>query len=390
MMSKQPPPPQNQHDFTPALPPVMASLHNKPASEILAELNKMPLFMTTIEENDDVEALRALAYEGSPLEVASGFKENGNECFSKKKWKDAKIFYEKAIDVLLIEERKRQHGDKSSNEASFEIEGEKQLEISLLEICLVNRSACHLELQNYRSAIQDCGKALQINPRNIKAYYRSSKALLALNRVIEAKDACECGLAIDPNNKSLCSIATAIVHRSSIVAIKEKKMLERAERERLEAKTLKAALQARNIIIRKTSQPPDMDEVKIKLVPDPVDPTSTLCFPTLLLYPMNMESDLIKEYNETQCLNDHLKYILPLPWDSEHKYTLQSVDCYIETSTGGISKIGKKVPLLKILATGSIEVLDELIKIFVVPRLNAAAWVADFKKRNTLKASSLN
>ncbi|POS85092.1 hypothetical protein EPUL_002057 [Erysiphe pulchra] len=354
-MSKQSP---NQDDFTPDLPPVMASLHNKPASEILAELNKMPLFMTNIEENDDVEALRALAYEGTPHEVASGFKENGNECFLKRKWKDAKIFYEKAIDVLLIEERKRQHGP------STETDREKQLEISLLEICLVNRAACHLELQNYRSAIQDCGKALQINPRNIKAYYRSSKALLALDRIIELKT----------------------LHRSSMLAMKEKETLKRAERERLEAKTLKAALQARNIIVHKTSKPPDMDEVKIKLVPDSIDPTSTLCFPTLFLYPMNMESDLVKEFNETQCLNDHLEYILPPPWDIEHTYTLQSVDCYVETINGGLSKVGKKVPLLKVLATGSIEVLDELIKVFVVPRLNADAWVADFKKRKSIKA----
>ncbi|RKF65893.1 Hsp70/Hsp90 co-chaperone CNS1 [Erysiphe neolycopersici] len=384
-MSKKTPNPPNHNDFTPSLPPAIAPLHDKPASEILAELNKMPLFMTTMEENDDVEALRALAYEGTPLEVAGGFKEHGNESFSKKKWKDAKIFYEKAIDVLLIEEQKRQRGDIGSSEASTETEREKQQEISLLEICLVNRAACHLELQNYRSAIHDCGKALKINPRNIKAYYRSSKALLALDKLIEAKDACECGLAIDPNNKSLCSIAKAIVHRSSILAMKEKETLERAEKKRLETKTLKAALQARNIIVRKTSQPSDMDEVKIKLVPDPVDPTSTLCFPTLFLYPMNMESDLIKEFNETQCLNDHLEYILPLPWDMEHTYTLQSVECYVETTTGGLSKVGKKVPLLKVLATGSIVVLDELIKIFVVPRSNAAAWVADFKKRKNLK-----
>ncbi|KHJ32795.1 putative tpr repeat protein [Erysiphe necator] len=375
----------SQDEFLPALPPAMVPFHNKSANEILADLNKMPLFMTTIEENDDVEALRALAYEGTPLEVASGFKENGNECFSKKKWKDAKIFYGKAIDVLLVEQRKRQGDNIESSLASSQIEREKQQETLLLEICLVNRAACHLELQNYRSTIQDCGKALQTNPRNIKAYYRSSKALLALGRVTEAKDACECGLSIDTDNKSLCSLITAITQQSSNIAKKEKERCERVERERIEAKTLKAALAARDIIICKTGQSLDMDGERIKLVPDPLDPSSTLSFPTLFLYPISLQSDFIREFNEKECISDHLEYILPLPWDSECIYTPTSVDCYVEGRTGGLSKIGKNVPLLRVLVSGKIEIIDELIKIFVVPKANAADWIKEFKSKKSLK-----
>lgn len=53
----------------------------------------------------------------------------------------------------------------------------------------------------------------------------------------------------------------------------------------------------------------------------------------------------------------------------------------METTTGGLIKVGKKVPLLKVLSSGSVEVVDDLIKIFVVPRTRAEAWVKDFKDK---------
>lgn len=367
-----------ENETTPALPPLIASSHNKSSDEILAELNKVPLFMTTLEQNSDVEALQALAYEGTAFEVASDFKNSGNECFVKKNWKDAKIFYEKAINVLSTEVRLWQNGEKS--EANTKVE-KKQI-VSLLELCLINRAACHLELKNYRSCTQDCGKALEINGKNIKAYYRSSKALLALNRITEANDACACGLAIDSKNSSLLSLSAAIAQQSSILAAKNLEKHERENKNLLEAKTLNAALLARNITLRKTAQAPEMEDARIKLVPDPGDPTSSLCFPTLLLYPLHLESDFIKAFNETQCINNHLEYIFPLPWDCENLYTQLGVECYVETVDGDLSKVGKNMSLLKVLTTSKIEIVDELVKIFVIPKAKVAEWLKDFKKKN--------
>ncbi|RKF71838.1 Hsp70/Hsp90 co-chaperone cns1 [Golovinomyces cichoracearum] len=370
----------SEKETTPALPPLLASSHNKSSDELLAELNKIPLFMTTLEQNSDLEAIQAIAYEGTALEVASDFKNSGNECFVKKHWKDAKTFYEKAIDVLSTEVRKWQRGEKSEANTKFE---KKQI-VSLLELCLVNRAACHLELQNYRSCIQDCGRALQINGKNIKAYYRSSKALLALNRITEADDACACGLAIDSKNSSLLSVSTAIAQQSTILTAKNLEKHQREKKNLLEAKMLNAALSARNITLRKTAQPPEMEDACIKLMPDPQDPTSSLCFPTLFLYPLHLESDFIKAFNETQCINDHLEYIFPLPWDLENMYTKLGVECYVETVDGDLSKVGKKISLLKVLTTNKIEIVDEFVKIFVIPKAKAADWLKDFKKNKVL------
>lgn len=371
-----------QDGTTPSLPPAMAAMKNKSGEEILKDLNKIPLFMTELEENDELEAMKALAYEGTPAEVAQNFKEQGNESFRERRWGDAKEFYGKAVGLLLVEVRKRQKGEKT--EASEE---EVKKEIAILEACLVNRAACHLELKNFRSCTLDCASALRINGKNVKAYYRSAKALLALNKILEADDACARGLAIDPENKPLQVIAKEIIKKNEELAAKRKKEQEREARKRLEDVTLKAALKARGIKTRKTDQPPEMEDAKISLVPDPVDPTSTLSFPAVLLYPLHLESDFIKSFNEMDVLGDHLGYIFPLPWDREGKYTPNGVECYMETVTGGLVKVGRKVSLLKVLSSGNIEVVDEVVKMFVVPKDKATEWIDDFKKKKAAEKS---
>lgn len=370
-----------QDGSTPSLPPALEAVRGKTSDEILADLNKMPLFMTELEENDDLEAIRALAYEGTPAEVAQGFKERGNEAFKEKKWADAKEFYGKGVEVLQVEERKRKAGQTPQTGEEKTSEEEIQNEKNIWEICLVNRAACHLELKNFRSCTQDCAAALRLNPKNIKAYYRSSRALLSLSKILEADDACARGLAIDPENAPLKAVAAQIIKKNEAVAEKARKEAERENRAKQERYIRSAALVARGIRTIKTAQPPEMEDAKIEMVPDPMDPTSTLSFPCVLLYPLHLESDFIKAFNELQSLNDHLSYIFPLPWDVQGIYTPKSVECYMETMTGGLIKVGKKVSLLKTLSEGNVEIIDEVVRIFVVPSARSAEWITEFKRK---------
>ncbi|KAL1877809.1 HSP70/90 co-chaperone [Paecilomyces lecythidis] len=364
----------------PRMPPAMESVKSHTADEILEMMNKTPLFMTDLENAGDEEgnnvmldAIRAIQNEGTRGEVAQNFREQGNESAKAKMWRDAKEFYGKAIAVLAVKEDRWEKPE--------DPEAEKKLLREVEEASYANRALCNLELRNYRSTTLDCASALKVNPKNIKAYYRSSAALLALDKIEEAEDACSRGLKLDPNNKSLQQVASKIAARKAVVeriAAKKKEEEERARKEKL---ILNTALRARQIRTRMTNQPPDMEDAKIQMVPDPLSPESTLVFPTVFLYPVHAQSDFIKAFSEMETISDHLSYIFPLPWDTEQEYTLNSVECYMETTTGGLIKAGKKLPLLKILAGGKVEVVDELVRINVVPTNKAAKWIAEMKAR---------
>ncbi|KAI1448177.1 TPR-like protein [Annulohypoxylon stygium] len=361
----------------PELSPGRAMTEKKTVDEVVAELKKTPFFMTELEENDDTEALKALAYEGTPFEVGSEFKDQGNECFRSKRWADAKEFYTKGVLVLAAEERKRAKGETQDPEITEEdIKGQR----SVLESLYVNRAACHLELRNYRSCWLDCAAALRLNDKNVKAYYRSARAFLAVGRIEEADDACARGLALDEDNKPLKAVAQDIIKKHTEITAKQKKEAERLATEKRREYLVKASLAARNIKTRTTAQPPEMEDAKLQLVPDPDDPRSSLSFPAVLLYPVHLQSDFVKAFGEMESLADHLEYVFPLPWDAAKEYTLAGVECYMETVSGGLIKVGKKVPLLKVLS-GNVEVVDEVVRFFVLPKAKAAAWVEEFKTK---------
>lgn len=366
----------------PSLPPGLAMASNMTSEEILADLNKSPLFMTELEENDDIAALQAINYDGSALENGAGFKDRGNECFKARGYVDAREFYAQGIQVLAAEERKRANGEITKDpDGVVDSEDEIAAQKDMLESLYVNRAACNLELDNYRSCWLDCTAALRLNPRNLKAYYRAARALLKVDRIEEADDMCARGLTFDEENKALRAVGEDIVKRATQLDAKRKRDEEREATARRRDMLLKAALTARNIPTRSTPKPPEMEDAKVCLVPDQDDPRSKLAFPTLLLYPVNYESDFIKSFEETQSLEDHLGYVFPLPWDEAGVYTLSNVNAYVETTEGGLLKMGKRVPLLKVLSTGKVEVVDQVVKIFVLPVDKADAWIKTYKEQ---------
>lgn len=201
-----------------------------------------------------------------------------------------------------------------------------------------------------------------------------------MDKIPEALDACQSGLQYDAGNSALKLLLPKIQKRGEHLAQLETKRRERAERTRLEQLTLKNALKTRKIPTRTTDRPPEMPEAAIALA-DPLNISSTLSFPVMLLYPVHAQTDFIKQFQESDSLNQHLAYILPVPWDEEDEYNLENVDCYIETIEGGLIKAGKKLSMIKLLSSGKVEVVDGLVKVQVLPRNKAAQWMEDFETR---------
>lgn len=197
----------------------------------------------------------------------------------------------------------------------------------------------------------------------------------------EALDVCNRGLKLDQENVAMRTLMEKIQKRSRVKEAQHKRRKEEELRKQKEEAMLKTALAAREIQIRGPTAPPDMTDVAIRLSPDPLSPKSTLEFPLMLLYPMHNQSDFIKAYGEKDALIDHLGYIFPLPWDEKAQYKQESVDCFMDTTSGGMMKVGKKLSLLKILSGGKTEVVDGLVRIHVVPQELAAAWIEEVKKK---------
>ena len=147
-----------------ALPPAMASMKSQTADEVLKEMNRIPLFMTTLDETDGeggentgLEALKALAYEGTRAEVAENFRHQGNDLARGKRWSDAKEFYDKAIAALKVPRRPQDAEDHANIEVvEIDEETEQKKERDIEEACYVNRALCNLEKSMARFILLCC------------------------------------------------------------------------------------------------------------------------------------------------------------------------------------------------------------------------------------------
>ena len=145
------------------MPPAMAEVKAQSTEELLKEMNRMPLFMTSLDETDGeggenmaLEALKAMAYEGTRAEVAENFRQQGNECARAKQWTDAKEFYDKAIASLKGPQHYNPDPDAEGPgviPVEVDAEEETKKETAIAEAVYVNRALCNLE----KSTLQACG-----------------------------------------------------------------------------------------------------------------------------------------------------------------------------------------------------------------------------------------
>ncbi|KAK0453289.1 40S ribosomal protein S7 [Armillaria borealis] len=294
--------------------------------EKLAELDSVPLFMKSLPEDTDdvaIAALQELAYEGTPDEQAQNFKEQGNEYFKGKRYREALGFYSQGVDA-------------------------KPTDAVLQEALLCNRAACNLELQNYGSVLKDCSKALTLNPKSSKAYYRSAMALVSLQRVDEAIDCCTRCLEHDVDNKGV----RGVLERATKIKVeKERKEKERQERLRKEQEAqrkINSAFKERNIVVV-----PKPDGSQNPYAPhfDPEDPTGrALIIPVFFLYPQYAMSDVVPEFVEDTPFAEHLKAMFPPQtgppeWDTKGEYVDGQIVIYAMTRRKRLLKVGKKMSL---------------------------------------------
>ncbi|KAF8211486.1 hypothetical protein K438DRAFT_1569148 [Mycena galopus ATCC 62051] len=339
--------------------------------EKLKEFDSIPLFMKSLpeEETDDptISALQALAHEGSPDEVAKNFKEQGNDYFKGKRYREAQGFYTQGIDA-------------------------KPTDVVLQEALLCNRAACNLELKNNGSVLRDCSKALTLNPKSSKAFYRSALALIALERADEALDCCDRCLTFDLDNKGVQTARLRAQQLKSDLEKKANKKLEELQKVKEAKYKMNVAFRERNLIAipnKAGSQNPYEPHF------DPDDPTeSTLIIPVFFLYPQHATSDVITEFAEDTAFAAHLSNMFPPQapppnWDTKGEYVEGKLVIYAMTHRKRLLKVGKKMTLRDVCTAAKgkegeprdgLEVKDGCLTFAVLPKGDVEKkWVEEYK-----------
>ncbi|CAK5262761.1 unnamed protein product, partial [Mycena citricolor] len=245
---------------------------------------------------------------------------------------------------------------------------------------------------NYGSVLRDCSKAITLNARSSKAYYRSALALVALDRAEEAIDA-----ATDVCSSTLKTRACSpCVHRHRARRdAKEKKEREKQERLRKEQEArykMLAAFKERNLIVLKKK-----DDLDNPYEPhfDPEDPTGTsLIIPVFFLYPQYATSDIIPEFVEDTPFSSHLAVMFPPQapppaWDTKHEYVDGKLAVYAMTRRKRLLKVGKKMSLREVCTAAKekegelkdgLELKDGCLTFVVLPKGDAEKkWIDEYK-----------
>ncbi|RXW25786.1 hypothetical protein EST38_g77 [Candolleomyces aberdarensis] len=338
----------------------------------LKAFDDIPLFMKSLpddeSENPAIAALQDLVYEGTPDEIAANFKDQGNDYFKGKRYREALGFYTQGIDV-------------------------KPTDKNLLTALLCNRAACNLELQNYGSVLRDCSTVLKQDDKVSKAYYRSAQALISLDRVEEALDCCDRCLTFDPDNQGIKAVRERAAKRKDTKDEQEHVRQERLRKEREEKLAMQAAFRERNLV---DIPKPDGSSNPYQPHFDPEDLSKKiLVLPVFFLYPQYAISDVIQEFCEETTFEAHLEEMFPPkgtapPWDSRGEYTYKNLVVYAMTHRKRLFKVGKKMTLRDVFGVAKgkegeprdgLEVKDGCITFVVIPKGDEEKkWVEEFKK----------
>eukprot|EP00036_Acanthoecidae_sp_10tr_P010671 CAMPEP_0182917798 /NCGR_PEP_ID=MMETSP0105_2-20130417/1713_1 /TAXON_ID=81532 ORGANISM="Acanthoeca-like sp., Strain 10tr" /NCGR_SAMPLE_ID=MMETSP0105_2 /ASSEMBLY_ACC=CAM_ASM_000205 /LENGTH=418 /DNA_ID=CAMNT_0025054817 /DNA_START=83 /DNA_END=1339 /DNA_ORIENTATION=- len=297
------------------------------------ELDAMPLFMKKtptqedIDKNPQLQALQAMIHEDStPESRAESHKDHGNS--------------------LLAEAKKMKGVSKKVKTAEFKkvlqaydaALAEECKDAKLTSVIHSNKAAVNLLLGNRRTAINDCKAAIELNPENVKAYWRGCTANVQLEHYDAAIEFADGGLRIDPTNKTLAAERQKAVKEKGAINKKARQKAAQVRKKEKKDAELLAAFKSRRL---KFQKPVEIElDVSMKGVRAAggevfIDDQRQLHWPMILLYPEHQQTDFIQDCAETHAFEDHLAIMFnpkdSIPWDAENKYKAGALSVYFET-----------------------------------------------------------
>jgi len=152
-------------------------------------------------------------YEKSTQEkvnAANRFREEGNEAYRKKNFGLAAVLYRKALLQF--------------DYATPATEEEHNLVDDAKLPCLLNFAACKCQLEEWEEVLTQCRLALEINPRSVKAFYRTGVARLAQDRFELARAALLDAQEIEPKNPEVSAALEQLKTKVANYKIKRKEI----------------------------------------------------------------------------------------------------------------------------------------------------------------------
>jgi len=285
------------------------------------EIRDHPLFMedvpSDISDNPYLLALQNIVYDDqSPEDLAEHFRKLGNEAFrtanNRIANQNALLCYTKGLEMEC--------SDKALN---------SQLHS--------NRAALSLRVEQYDKAVDDSRKAIELDPSNLKAYFRGAKASEALGLTGQALRFCAAALRQRPEEQDFLKLQASLSKR-----------LEREERDRqrlrrVDAKEVsdrQAVDSAVSALLtsRGARLGPLLFDASMYAKGAPPRPKLTedgaIEWPLLLLYDETSQSDFVETFDERCCLSEQLQMMFPpdrpVEWDEEGKYIWDRLVAYME------------------------------------------------------------
>lgn len=299
------------------------------------------------EDNEALEALKAMAYDGEPDEIATNFKNQGNDAYKAKDYRSAVEFYTKGIDAKC---------------------GIKEIDSKLY----LNRAQVNLVLKNYRRCINDCKKALENDPTLIKAYFRMAKAFLSLGKYQDLCEAAQFGLKV-AHDKELEDVFKTAEKRL-------KELQARQKREEDEQKTFMEAMKVRNMCLVFTK---DYEENKFRKIAleDKLDIESQFIMDVILEFPSIDYNCVIDKTGELTPVSELLE--IPQAQGTLQGLNLAKCSVFMESVGGGLVKVGKKKTLNELISV-PLPVINWVVRLYVLPKEEIDSFVATWDKKERL------
>mmetsp|Transcript_172654 Transcript_172654/g.548303 ORF Transcript_172654/g.548303 Transcript_172654/m.548303 type:complete len:255 (+) Transcript_172654:150-914(+) len=196
-----------------------------------------------------------------------------------------------------------------------------------------------MRLKKNDKAVDDCRRAVKLDPKNTKAFYRGATSSEALGLTEQAVKFCRGALESKPGDAELTQMLKKLEkqHEEELEQAHAREEAQAAE----EAKFVEAATTVKSVLgKRDVTLGPILFELAMyfqgrkpepKLVSDAEDAVE---WPLLLLYDEFAQSDFVETFDERCSLNDQLQVMFPADrqaeWDEEGKYVWDRLVCYLE------------------------------------------------------------